>query len=268
MTIKNFALISTLGLSTLMTPVASEASSAFANASLNWDSIEIFTSSFGGNPEPTIQWLNQTDNGSLSTNDNFGGGTASDTSSAGFNRPNWLSTIQRNSSLSYTSSAFDARTQSVEASASSPVEVGDYNNSSSSSLTRAGQFSVSGSGLVGFKFSASAYSNVNGTSDWSGFATSQAFVSLTNGLGSSIQSLDAHSSIFSLEIDDLSNTLVVALFFNDGQTGFLETRVSASTNLSGYSDGDGQTSPVPVPAAFWFFGTALIGLAVGKRKKA
>lgn len=245
MNIKNFAPISTLGLSTLITPVASEASSAFANASLNWDSIEIFTSSFGGNPEPTIQWLSQTDNGSLSTTDFIGSGTASDTASSSFSRPNWLSTIQRNSSLSYTSSAFDAQTQSVEASALSPIEVGDYNNSSSSSLTRSGQFLVSGSGLVGFKFTASAYSNVNEVSDWSVFATSQAFASLSNGLGSSTQSLDAHSSIFSMEIDDLSNTLVVALFFNDG-----------------------QTSPVPVPAAVWLFSTALIGLAAGKRKMA
>lgn len=263
--IKKAALLSTLGLSTLMIPVVSQASSAYANASLNWDSMEFFSFSLDGNPSPSIQWLSQTEGGILNTSDSYAGADSSESSSYSYNKSNWLSDNHRYSSLTYSSSEFHTHAQTAAASSSSPVETGYYSNSSSSSLSRDGQFVVSGSGIVGFKFTASASTSIDIVS-WgdSGSAESHASVTLSNALGSSNQSLNSYS--YWWETNDLSNTLVVALFYNDGETGYLDTDVSAYTYLSGYSYGDGETPSVPVPGAVWFFGTALIGLVASKRK--
>ncbi|VAW67630.1 hypothetical protein MNBD_GAMMA08-3037 [hydrothermal vent metagenome] len=119
----------------------------------------------------------------------------------------------------------------------------------------------SGGGTAIFTFDTSA---VNVTSISLGGASNNAPVTITtfDFIGDQLDTFDTDNNW--TEIATLTNASPLSFF----SVRLLESEISSlSFTYTNVDPGNGGTSPVPVPAAIWLFGTGLIGLAGMLRRK-
>ncbi len=119
----------------------------------------------------------------------------------------------------------------------------------------------SGGGTAIFTFDTSA---VNVTSISLGGASNNAPVTITTFdlIGDQLDTFDTNNNW--TEIATLTNASPLSFF----SVRLLESEISSlSFTYTNVDPGNGGTSPVPVPAAIWLFGTGLVGLVGMLRRK-
>ncbi|MDD5577781.1 MAG: VPLPA-CTERM sorting domain-containing protein [Methylobacter sp.] len=224
-----------------------------ASASIDWSTFKI-TAIDVGNGLPTLKWNSQNDNSQASIG--YYSSTYENASnwSAGTSATESGSTSTFNKSASASTSV-----NQIKADASVSGSLVNQYSSPYSTTYRSGNFTVEGDGLLLFQANYSLAGDI-GTAA-SGTASSNvnfnlnAFSNGGNGNGSASQTFNHY--IYNGSFAE-NGILATALVFKDGWSGSF----SASANASVTSYG---VSSVPLPAAFWLFGSALAGVGALRR---
>jgi len=231
-----------------------EAAVISASAVIDWSTFKITPIDIGQGL-PTLTWNNQNDSG-------YAGNCCSGISE---NASNWstgtLATASAATSSSSSSASASTSANQIKADTSIngtfPYQSLYFNSHSQ----RSGNFTVQGSGLFLFQANYSLAEDAGTGSNASANSSVSFYLNSTNGGGGGGggvvgQTFNRYLNSGSLPIAE-SGILAVALAFNDGWTGNFSA--GTSTSVSSYDYGGGGS--VPLPAAFWLFGSALLGVA-------
>jgi hypothetical protein len=220
-----------------------------ASAAIDWSTFKI-TAIDIGNGLPTLTWSNQNDNSQVNYGYYYNAYDSAANWSAGTMATEGVSTSSYSKSASSATSTGEIKSNAL-IDGSFP-----YSLSASSNSQRSGNFTVQGSGLLLFEANYSLTEDV-GTSSNSWASSNISFnLSYYNGgnSGSVNQNINRYISNGSSPLAE-TDVLSVALVFKDGWTGNFSANTSAS--VSGYDYGSGGGGSVPLPGAFWLFGSAL-----------
>jgi len=234
-----------------------EAALISASAAIDWSTFKITPIDIG-NGLPTLTWTSQNDSSYANSSASYyccGSGISESAS-------NWSTgtLASENSSTSAFSNSASASTSLSEIKADASIN-GSFNQYlyANSNSQRSGNFTVQGNGLLLFQANYSLADDVGTAS--SPYTSSNVSFNLSSyndgGNGSANQNFYRNIYSGSPSVAE-TGILGVALVFNDGWSGSF----SASTNVSvsGYGG-----NPVPLPAAFWLFGSVLTGVAALRR---
>ncbi|MBD9359651.1 hypothetical protein [Methylomonas fluvii] len=233
---------------------SAEAATVSASAVIDWSTFKI-TAIDIGNGLPTLTWSNQYDNSQV----NYGYYYNANDSAA-----NWssgTSTTEGLSTSTYSRSASSATSiNEINANASLNGAFPYQSLSASSSSQRSGSFTVQGSGLLIFEANYSLMGDLGASSNASANSNASFNLSYYNGgnSGSVNQNVSRYLSTGSAPVTE-NDILSVALVFKDGWSGSFSANTSAS--VYGYDYGTGGGGSVPLPGAFWLFGSVLAGAA-------
>lgn len=222
-----------------------------ASAAIDWSTFKI-TAIDIGNGLPTLTWSNQNDNSQV----NYGYYYANDSAanwSAGTTATEGVSTSSYSKSASSSTSISE-----IKSNASIDGAFPYQGLSASSNSQRSGNFTVQGSGLLLFEANYSLTGDVGTSSNASASSNINFNLSYYNGehSGSVNQNINRYISSGSAPVAE-TDVLSVALVFKDGWSGNFSA--STSAYVSGYDYGSGGGGSVPLPGAFWLFGSALAG---------
>ncbi|WP_020483915.1 hypothetical protein [Methylomonas sp. MK1] len=228
---------------------SAEAATISASAVIDWSTFKI-TAIDIGNGLPTLTWSNQNDNSQV----NYGYYYANDSAA------NWSSgttATETVSTSSYSKSASSSTSISEIKSNAFIDGVFPYQGlSASSNSQRSGSFTVQGSGLLLFEANYSLTEDVGTSSNsWANSDISFNLSYYNDGHSGSVNhNINRYISNGSAPVAE-TDVLSVALVFKDGWSGNFSANTSVS--VSGYDYGSGGGGSVPLPGAFWLFGSAL-----------
>jgi hypothetical protein len=229
-----------------------------ASANIDWSTFKITPIDIG-NGLPTLIWSSQNDSSQACLNTGYYCG-----SNISDNAPNWSSgtlATQTGSTSTFNGSA-SALTSASQINADNSIN-GSFNqySSATSNSQRAGNFTVHGNGLFLFQ----ANYNIAGDAGTTSGASANTSVSFNlssyndGDIGTANQNFNRNLYSGSSPVTE-SGILGIALAFKDGWNGSFTAGANASISAYG-----GNLNPVPLPAAFWLFGSALTGIAALRR---
>lgn len=226
------------------------------SAAIDWSTFKITPIDIG-NGLPTLTWNNQSDYSQASV-----GSCCGNTYDSASNWSSGTLATESGSTSTYIKSA-SASTSINEIKADASINGSFLNQSlyTNSNSQRSGGFTVQGNGLLLFQANYSLTGDV-GTAP-NAYATTTVSFNLSSynegGNGSASQTF-SHNIYNGSPAFSEAGVLAVALAFRDGWSGNFSG--AASTYVNSYGGGGGS---VPLPAAFWLFGSALAGVAALRR---
>ncbi|NOV31714.1 hypothetical protein [Methylomonas sp. ZR1] len=229
---------------------SAEAATVSASAVIDWSTFKI-TAIDIGNGLPTVTWSNQYDTSQVNN------GYYNNAYDSAANWSSGTSTTESLSTSTYSRSASSATSiNQINANAALNGSFPYQSLSASSSSQRSGSFTVQGSGLLIFEANYSLMGDLGASSN----ASASFNLSYYNGgnSGSVNQNVNQYLSTGSAAVTE-NDILSVALVFKDGWSGSFSANTSAS--VYGYDYGTGGGGSVPLPGAFWLFGSVLAGAA-------
>lgn len=230
------------------------AATVSASAVIDWSTFKI-TAIDIGNGLPTLTWSNQYDNSQVNNGYYYNAYDSAANWSTG------TSTTEGLSTSTYSRSASSATSiNEINANASLNGAFPYQSLSASSNSQRSGNFTVQGSGLLLFEANYSLMGNVGTSSNASASSSASFNLSYYNGgnSGSVSQNINRYLYTGSAPVTE-SDILSVALVFKDGWSGNFYANTGAS--VYGYDYGTGGGGSVPLPGAFWLFGSVVAGAA-------
>ncbi|NOT83412.1 MAG: VPLPA-CTERM sorting domain-containing protein [Methylococcaceae bacterium] len=229
-----------------------------AGAVIDWSTFKITPIDIG-NGLPTLTWITQNDSSNANSNAScyyYGCGVGVSEYASSWSAGTLATESSANSIANRSASAATSGSQ-IKADASiNGSFVDQYYVNPSSNSQRSGGFTVQGNGLLLFQANYSLADNLGVAA--SGTASSGVNFSLSSngdgGYGSANQGFNRAISNGSAPIAE-TGILTVGLIFGNGWGGYFTGSTNAS--VSSY----GSVNSIPLPAAFWLFGSALAGFA-------
>jgi hypothetical protein len=278
-------ILTAMGILAVAGSMETASASSSAQANIDWDNLSFQLIDFSnGLNAPTLSWTSK--NGTVMTTANTV--DPDDSGSGNQYRNNFTTSLSTEIDTLYAqSSATRNSTSGMTASAATQQGASIYDanlgtNAASASATNAGEFQLSGNGLLLISLDWSvASSGSSGDIFWGGIGEwASASVAISGSYSGQFNSGNANTSYTTSPFwwnfggaESQSSTFVMAVF-NSGLgiiSGNISATASATANSSAYLSSDSisgpASAPVPLPASAWMFGSALFGFLAQRRRK-